>query len=141
MSDLPLGVLRDLELRYDGPIPAQHVLTEQVRRRRVRGTIAVLEDQASHFIDAAVRCDGEIDDLAADLDERNLARWQRDATERRLSATRTRRAAHIACAAQALSQAKDLRERLALTPHPLIAVLTELTLAAQSRADHPSPAV
>ncbi len=140
MPDLPLRITRDLELRYDGPIPAQHVLNEQVRCRRTRGTISVLETQAGQFIDAAIRCDGDIDDLVADLDERDLARWQRDAAQRRLAATRARRTAHVACAAQALSQARALRETLALPPHPLIAVMAAIATAGATQANSPTPA-
>ena len=57
MSDLPLRALRDLELRYDGPIPAQHRGTEQAARRRTRGTIAVLETQGAQFLGQAIQGD------------------------------------------------------------------------------------
>ena len=34
MDDIPARDRQDLELRYDGPIPAQHLDTDQARRRR-----------------------------------------------------------------------------------------------------------
>ncbi len=120
MSDLPLRTLRDLELRFDGPIPAQHRSSEQAARRRARGTIAVLEAQGTQFLDQAVRCESECEDLAADLKERSFSRWQREAGEKRLAAINGRATAHIESAARALQEAASLRRALTLPAHPLV---------------------
>ncbi len=120
MPDLPLRTLRDLELLYDGPIPVQHRRSEQAVRRRARGTIAVLETQGTQFLDQAVRCESEREDLAADLNERSFSRWQREAGETRLAAINSRATAHIESAVRALCEAASLRRTLALPPHPLL---------------------
>ena len=122
MSDLPLTALRDLELRYDGPIPAQYRATEQTARRRARGTIAVLENQGAEALNAAIRCEEESEELAADLGEPSLSRWQRDAHERRRTAAEARAAAHIESAVRAFREAAHLRGHLVLPPHPLVRI-------------------
>lgn len=66
--------LSDLELRYDGPIPQQHLLPEDHRERMLRGAIQVNTSLADQFDRSA--------EIATDPDyrqscERN-AKWHRD---------------------------------------------------------------
>jgi hypothetical protein len=122
MSELSLRALRDLELRYDGPIPAQHRGTEQAERRRTRGTIAVLETQGAQFLGQAIQCDSEREDFVADLSERRLSGWQREGQERGLAAVTTRTTAHVENAVRAFREAAALRHSLDLPPHPLFRI-------------------
>ena len=115
-----LARLRDLELRYDGPIPPHLCEDADKSRRRQRGQAALLETQALAFLDAAVRCDAEIEELVDDLASREGAQWQRDGWTRKLSAARSRLDAHIACAAEAINRAAETRRTLALPLHPLM---------------------
>jgi hypothetical protein len=123
MDDIPARHRQDLERRYDGPIPAQHLDTDRTRRQRQRGTLSVLESQVAQFLDAAERCQGDIEDLLTDLTERKLARWQRDVGEREVQAMKSRREAHIGSAAEAFLQAAPLRRELGLMVHPLAALV------------------
>jgi hypothetical protein len=127
MSDLPLSTLRDLELRYDGPIPPQHVADERRARRRNRGTLAVLEAQATRDLDDAERCAAEMEDIAGELETRALAAWQREAMARRHAAAAKRFSDHLAGAASAIARVKVLRADLGLPPHPVTAVMERLT--------------
>jgi hypothetical protein len=123
MDDIPADPHRDLERRYDGPIPAQHLDTARARRHRRRGTLSVLESQLAQFLDAAERCQGDIEDLLADLEDRRLACPQREVSELQVQAMRARCEAHIGAAADAFRQAAPLRRELGLRPHPLAALL------------------
>ena len=127
MSDIPAHLRQALELRYDGPIPAHHLDDDRARQRRQRGTLSVLESQAAQFLDAAERCQSDLEDVTADLTERALARWQREIAERRLRATRERCESHVRAAADALSQAIPLRRELGLAPHPVVALIALLS--------------
>jgi uncharacterized protein (UPF0335 family) len=118
MPDILPPLRQALELRYDGPIPPQHLDHAQARRRRLRGSMALLESQATQFLDAAERCQGEIEDLATDL-----ADLSKDAAAQKLQAKAARCNAHIRAAAEALGQAISLRQALGLAPHPLVALL------------------
>ena len=120
-----LARLRDLELRYDGPIPPHLREATDASRRRLCGQAALLETQALAFLDAAVRCDAEIEELADDLAGRDGAQWQRDGWARKLSAARSRLDAHLACAAEAINRATAIRRTLAQPLHPLVR-LTQL---------------
>ena len=122
MSDIPAQLQQMLELRYDGPIPAQHMETAQAKRRRRRGILSVLETQAAQFLDAAERCQGDMEDIAADLADGSLAPWQRKINERRLQSNRERCNAHVLAAAETLRQAMALRHELGLIPHPIVAL-------------------
>ena len=100
-----LARTRDLELRYDGPIPRQHREDAETSQRRLRGQAALLEAQALAFLDAAVRCETEIEDLTDDLAHRDSAQWQRHNWSHKVGAARTRLETHIACAAEAINRA------------------------------------
>jgi hypothetical protein len=110
---------RELELRYNGPIPEQHEATEARQRRRDLGTIGVLERQALTSIDAAERIDEELISLSGQ-EVTDLVRVQ-------ITAVRAERDRHITNAADALRRARDLRRKLGLPPHPMLMVarLTE----------------
>jgi hypothetical protein len=133
MNTISKDMRQALELRYDGPIPAQHTDTEQARRRRRRGALSVLESQAAQFLDAAERLQGDMEDVIADLSERRLARWQRDVSERQLNALHERCETHIRAAAEALQQAMPLRYELGLMPHPITAVADLLANAKRNQ--------
>ena len=134
MDDIPTDLRQALELRYDGPIPAQYTDTARARRRRQRGTLSVLESQIAQFLDAAERLQGDMEDVMADLAERRLAAWQREVGKRQLTAARERCEAHIRAAAEAFRQAQPLRHDLGLTPHPIAALIRIL---ADSKPDNP----
>ncbi|TAK98954.1 MAG: hypothetical protein EPO08_17780 [Rhodospirillaceae bacterium] len=122
MQDIPVHVRQALELRYDGPIPAQHLDTDRAERRRQRGIVSVLETQAAQFLDAAERCQSSMEDIAADLAERSLSQWQQEVSKRRLRITHERYDAHIRAAADALGQSIPLRRSLGLAPHPIVSL-------------------
>jgi hypothetical protein len=127
MDDIPASLRQDLERRYDGPVPAQHLDTDGARRRRQRGTLSVLESQVAQFLDAAERCQGDIEDLLSDLTDRRLARRQREVGERQVQTMKARCEAHIGAAAEAFQQAAPLRRELGLMAHPLAVLVRLLT--------------
>jgi len=129
MADLPLERLRELELRYDGPVPAQYHETELTLRRRRRGMITLLESQAADFLDAAIRCQAEIEELMTEADERTSAARRQSVAGRRLALLRERLASHMRSATEALVAAAALRRELALEPHPLVGISALLTAA------------
>jgi hypothetical protein len=108
-------------LRYDGPIPSQYLETDLRQRRRRRGTLAVFESQAAQFLDAAERCQNDMEDLTAELAERRLTPWQREVAERRLLNLANRADAHIRAALEAFGHAIPLRRQLGLRQHPTVA--------------------
>jgi len=126
VSDIPAHLRQVLELRYDGPIPAQHLDTDGMKRRRQRGVLSVLESQAAQFLDAAERCQSYMEDIAADLAERPGTRGQHEIYARRLRTANERCDAHIRAAADALNQAIPLRLSLGLAPHPVLSLATLL---------------
>src|SRR5262245_58326630 len=132
MLDVPADTRAALELRYDGPIPAQHLANAQTARRRKRGTLSVLESQVSQFLDAAERCQGEMEDVMADLTEPSGPPMQRQIADQKLHAGRERCEAHIRAAAEALRQAIPLRRELGLGAHPIAVLATLLTEEASS---------
>jgi hypothetical protein len=124
VSEIPPSQREVLELRYDGPIPPQHLDHAGARRRRQRGNLSLLEAQASQFLDAAERCQADMEDLAADMAEGVAGRLTgNDTPAQKLQATRQRCNAHIRAAAEALGRAMPLRRALGLSPHPVVALL------------------
>ena len=66
-NDSPtLDEIWELERRFDGPIPEQYVNLERQQRRRRLGLLALLEDQATRYLDAAQRLETEIRELQSD---------------------------------------------------------------------------
>lgn len=134
MVDSAAKRMRALELRYDGPIPGFHGKDAARSRRRERGKIAALELQAAEFLDAAIRCEMELAEAASACEPDALAA-NCPGLPQTAAALRRRLDAHIACAAEALSKAIPLRQRLGLGRHPLLDVAWRTASSRSRRAD------
>ena len=114
-NDSPtLDEMWELEQRFNGPIPEQYVNLERQQRRRRLGLLALLEDQATRYLDAAQRIEAEIEELRSD-DPEKMAEKIRMAMNNRERMIRD--------AGSALLQAADIRRQLRLPPSPILAAV------------------
>lgn len=99
-----------LELRFNGPIPKQHLMTSDAYKRRQHGSLSVLEGQVQTFLDCAERAQLDAEDYA-------------DQPEKYAGAI-ARMDHQIRCAAEAMYHAIPLREALGLPSHPIVAMMS-----------------
>jgi hypothetical protein len=102
-------VVRDLEQRFDGPVPEQYTATEQADVRRRRGLLAVYERQAAQYIDAALRIDAA---QRADAELTELMTDDPQRLQQRIAKRQADRCRHLADAAEALKAAAEIRGEL-----------------------------
>ena len=114
-NDSPtLDEMWELEQRFNGPIPEQYVNLERQQRRRRLGLLALLEDQATRYLDAAQRIETEIEELRSD-DPAKMAD--------KIHMAMNNRERMIRDAGSALLQAADVRRQLHLPPSQILAAV------------------
>lgn len=116
---------QDLELRYDGPIPKQHIETDATQRRRILGTVTVFERQMNDFLDAAERALGDLEDMQGQL-LRITSAYERSTIQIKLAARTTEYENYISYATDAFQNAIRVRAENNLPANPIFAMVSKL---------------
>ena len=102
----------DLELCFDGPIPAHRTETDAAAALAERGALAMLERMLAEYLDEAERLDRCISELANEDDGRDD--WD---------VAQARYAANLRSAAWAMKAVAAQRAKMGLSPHPIAATV------------------